>query len=295
MTLVISKGITLAKGFTWNETVWNPSMITTALWLDAADSSTVTTVSGNVSQWNDKSGNGRNASQSTSGNRPVYQSAAQNGLNAVRFTSASSQFMAAGTTSTWNFLHNGTSSSVFIVSKIRSTGEDPNTNHAVLDTGGASALETGWALIYDDRVSVSRNNAVVSNIRSGTSLGPALTVNQDVIIPGAYTILGTLLDADNATAADRLTIRLNGGTPFGGNTETTARSTGNSTHALQLGRIGFGGGSVYLTGDICEVLILNTHPTATNRQRIEGYLAHKWGLTANLPSDHPYKTVGPTP
>jgi hypothetical protein len=52
---------------------------------------------------------------------------------------------------------------------------------------------------------------------------------------------------------------------------------------------------VYLTGDICEVLILNTHPTATNRQRIEGYLAHKWGLTANLPSDHPYKTVGPTP
>jgi hypothetical protein len=276
-------------------TQWTPALITTAMWLDAADASTVTTVSSAVSQWNDKSGNGRNASQSTSGNRPVYESAAQNGLSAVRFTSASSQFMTAGTTSTWNFLHNGTSSSVFIVSRIRSTGEDPNTNHTLLDTGGAAAVETGWALLYDDRVSVSRNNAVASNIRSGTPFGPALTINQNIIIPGAYTILGTLLDADNATAADRLTVRLNGGTPFGGNTETTAPTTGNSTYALQLGRVGFGGGSVYLTGDICEVLILNTHPTATNRQRIEGYLAHKWGLTANLPADHPYKINPPAP
>jgi hypothetical protein len=46
--------LVLKKEFTWNETVWNPSMISTALWLDAADASTVTTVSGAVSQWNDK-------------------------------------------------------------------------------------------------------------------------------------------------------------------------------------------------------------------------------------------------
>ena len=25
----------------------------------------------------------------------------------------------------------------------------------------------------------------------------------------------------------------------------------------------------------------------------EGYLAHKWGLTANLPGDHPYKANEP--
>ena len=29
------------------------------------------------------------------------------------------------------------------------------------------------------------------------------------------------------------------------------------------------------------------------RQKIEGYLAHKWGLAANLPIDHPYKTFAP--
>jgi hypothetical protein len=31
-----------------------------------------------------------------------------------------------------------------------------------------------------------------------------------------------------------------------------------------------------------------------DRQRIEGYLAHKWGLVGSLPSGHPYKTAAPT-
>jgi len=42
------------------------------LWLDAADASSVTTVSGAASQWNDKSGNGRHATQTTANNRPAY-------------------------------------------------------------------------------------------------------------------------------------------------------------------------------------------------------------------------------
>jgi hypothetical protein len=33
--------------------------------------------------------------------------------------------------------------------------------------------------------------------------------------------------------------------------------------------------------------------TTADRQRVEGYLAHKWGLTANLPADHPYKNAAP--
>ena len=31
----------------------------------------------------------------------------------------------------------------------------------------------------------------------------------------------------------------------------------------------------------------------SQRLKIEGYLAHKWGLTADLPSDHTYKTDPP--
>jgi len=29
------------------------------------------------------------------------------------------------------------------------------------------------------------------------------------------------------------------------------------------------------------------------RQKMEGYLAHKWGTTDKLPSSHPYKFVTP--
>ena len=29
-------------------------------------------------------------------------------------------------------------------------------------------------------------------------------------------------------------------------------------------------------------------------EQAEGYLAHKWGLTSNLPVSHPYKNTAPT-
>lgn len=34
--------------------------------------------------------------------------------------------------------------------------------------------------------------------------------------------------------------------------------------------------------------------TVSHLQRIEGYLAWKWELQANLPTNHPYKNVVPT-
>ena len=39
--------------------------------------------------------------------------------------------------------------------------------------------------------------------------------------------------------------------------------------------------------------MLPSAPTQEQRQRIEGYLAHTWGLTANLPAGHPYKAAPP--
>tara|TARA_R110000824_G_scaffold44958_4_gene130449 strand:- start:5827 stop:6897 length:1071 start_codon:yes stop_codon:yes gene_type:complete len=46
-----------------------------------------------------------------------------------------------------------------------------------------------------------------------------------------------------------------------------------------------------------ELLIINgagsISPSAAERQLIEGYLAHKWGLEGSLPSGHPYETDPP--
>ena len=46
-------------------------------------------------------------------------------------------------------------------------------------------------------------------------------------------------------------------------------------------------------GAFAEVLIVEDVTTAT-RQKLEGYLAWKWGLEANLPIGHPYKSAAPT-
>jgi len=49
----------------------------------------------------------------------------------------------------------------------------------------------------------------------------------------------------------------------------------------------------YFDGKISELIIVPSVATTQDRQLIEGYLAHKWGLTSNLPVDHPYKSVVP--
>jgi hypothetical protein len=46
---------------------------------------------------------------------------------------------------------------------------------------------------------------------------------------------------------------------------------------------------------IHELLVYNTVLTIPERQRVEGYLAWKWGLNSKLPSTHPYFDVAPTP
>ena len=49
-----------------------------------------------------------------------------------------------------------------------------------------------------------------------------------------------------------------------------------------------------LNGIIYEILYFNTPLTLVNREKIEGYLAWKWGLQASLPAGHTYKSAAPT-
>jgi hypothetical protein len=47
-------------------------------------------------------------------------------------------------------------------------------------------------------------------------------------------------------------------------------------------------------GDIAEIIMISADFVTTDvRQRIEGYLAHKWGLAGKLAANHPYKNSPP--
>ena len=54
-----------------------------SLWLDASDSDTITHSAGFVSQWNDKSGNNRHASQAIGDKQPITSARTLNGLNVI--------------------------------------------------------------------------------------------------------------------------------------------------------------------------------------------------------------------
>jgi hypothetical protein len=45
-----------------------------------------------------------------------------------------------------------------------------------------------------------------------------------------------------------------------------------------------------LNGKVAEVLVFRNELGTDERQKVEGYLSTKWGLTGNLPADHPYKS-----
>ena len=52
------------------------------------------------------------------------------------------------------------------------------------------------------------------------------------------------------------------------------------------------GSALRLEGKLGEVVAINS-ALAADRERLEGYAAHRWGLTDLLPASHPYKSVAP--
>lgn len=70
---------------------------------------------------------------------------------------------------------------------------------------------------------------------------------------------------------------------------TTGVTTSGSTVTLQNARP-----SIQKETDIAEVVVIDQAWTTDDRQRIEGYLAWKWGLEGSLPVGHPYKLEAPS-
>jgi len=55
------------------------------------------------------------------------------------------------------------------------------------------------------------------------------------------------------------------------------------------------GNDTSMTGNISEIIMYNVPLSDSDRQKIEGYLARKWGLKSSLPADHPYLMIPPLP
>lgn len=72
-----------------------------------------------------------------------------------------------------------------------------------------------------------------------------------------------------------------------GNTENIGGNVGVTIGATNSG------GSLNENYHLAEWGCGNTTLSSSNRERLEGYLAHQWGLAGNLPAGHPYKSTPP--
>ena len=252
---------------------WTPAQLpTAAAWYDAADPGTMTIQNGNaVSEWRDKSGNDNHASQSTPSRMPVSGLANIGGLNAISFDPFNDQHLAAADHASLDLDASG-GANVFAVFNYTGYVNRGSGLNSIVSKGPMLAAGAAYG------IRLNTNNTLPFKAGDGfTCTPPDVLTSQDLIYSG------TRDDASMTASAHINGIqRATAG--------ATAISSDNSS-ALVLGG--------ELTTSRCadvrlgEVLIVPGLITTDDRQKTEGYLAHKWGMTANLPVDHPYKDAAP--
>lgn len=230
-----------------------------SVWFDASDSSTITLNGSAVSQWNDKSGNGYNASQITANNQPAYTSNARNGLAAVTFDGSNDSLVTSSFSDGW------TAFTSFIVYQ-------------------ATGIANGFCLLWTR--STDRQRAIVLNTSAGIgfpfSIRGHLNVNtQNDYDSTAYASFNTwyyLTSQWDGSASEK-------STAFTGRANGTNRpnqlSGGfvTSNVANTVLRIGNrSDGTRPVAGSIGEILVYSSSLSITDRDRVESYLKTKWGF-----------------
>ena len=262
----IAVGTATATGFSDVAISGYLTNLSPSLWLDAADADRVQTAVGTnrVVQWTDKSGNNRHATQGNTALQPAYQN------NAIVFTG--SHFLGNQSTQEVFNIREG---HLFVVYQ-----QTVNTvNSGIFNMRGDSGAD--WQSSRNFVLHPSADGGI-GVVGYSNNLVMDTAVNTTSLIMHSFERIGT---APNIGAKLR-----RHGTIVSQTTSNSFSTSFSSTYGLG-GRDN--GNTPYLQGRIHEVIHLNRVLSEGDRQIIEGYLAHKWGLVANLPTNHPYKSAAP--
>lgn len=239
---------------------WSPAVINTLAWYDAADAFTITSSSDIISEVKDKSGNGLNLTVITAGmTGPKTGRRTLNGLNVIDWDSAG-QFL-----ENTNFSHNQASTPLFIAVVFKA---DVDSNQDFIFAGTTStAVGDSMAL---RRLHTNNSFQVLGGSGTGTNI--AIDSGANTLLEGETYIVLSKLNSSNSH------IRIDGHFKKTGNIGT------NNLNSIKLG--GNSAGGLNLEGYIAEFIIFSD---MAEQENIEGYLAHKWGLTSKLPANHTHK------
>ena len=231
------------------------------LWLDGADTTTMTFSGSNVLTWLDKSPNSNTITRSGT---PTYSSS-NLGIGAISFNGTDAYFVNS------TLPVNLTDYSVFFVCQ-QTSYVNNSTGILVLTNGNSIDYASLNTFIY--AASMTSSNAY---FEWGNGAG--------FYRPTPYSLTPFSIYADVTSGSTKNFFR-------NGNllqTQTFANLT-SSLGFLVGARKESGTAAItrFFSGFIGEVIIFNRSLSTSERQNVDGYLAWKWGLQATLPSTHPY-------
>jgi hypothetical protein len=240
---------------------WHPKLLNELiLWADASDSSTVINSNSKVSRWEDKSGLANHFTQTVENNMPLFGVDKINDLNAL---SGDNTFM---TTNNNPFGASVSDAFVTMVVKIKNITD---CNFINLRGGGDNFNERWGGFV------VQSWNQLLFDV-SGVNSPYRLSANID------WNVSDQIIFSFYSTVTGSVQQVWKNGSLLIGDSNTDASLTDGGIRIGNLNGFALG-----------EVFIVNGQVSSHARIASEGYLAHKWGLSANLPSAHLYKNTAP--
>jgi len=263
-------------------TPWSPNTdITTVAWIDASDSSTYTRSGTGLTSVTDKSG----TYTIDIGSNVVTNSSTQNGLNVFDFD-GNGDYLQSSTNEAqvsngnhWAigvFRFEGTNSTQDTLWSYE-TNQSPKRDYAISSGNSSNSWPGELDLdgLFSNRISSTIGNVELWDDKS-------LTRNQYHIVACWFNKSG-----------NQIGVRVDGTNAF-----TPVNDYDNSLQTNQQLRLMRNRSSQELDGKLGEFFAVANIPGTsgtdlTHLIKAEGYLAHKWGLTSSLPSDHTYKNSAP--
>lgn len=262
---------------------WDPTAsITTRYHIDASDTSSYSHVANVLSSVTDKSGN----FSITIGGNPTRLTNALNGLNVWDFN-GNYDLTTTGEGAVTDVSGNHWAIGVFLADTVNDTQDSFYSfeNNTVSGTSKRDyAVSAGNASAFNGELDL---DALGSN-RISSTIGNLQAFDSAVSLD-AFHIVGTIFNK----TGNQISARVDGANAF-----TPVNDYDNAINQNQDIRVMRNRANERLDGRLAEFFVVGALPGTggtdiTEFEKAEGYLAHKWGLTANLPSDHPFKNVSP--
>lgn len=244
--------------------LWTPAALSwiDGIWYDMADTDTITVSNGRLVEVADKSGSGHNGFQDVAGKRPLYGASHYNDLPSATwdfFAGGGFKYMVVPVDGrVWNDLQ------IFHVGYY---DNDPQ-REAVIGLCRPETVGAGYML-------ASAQGSSLTVLQTGNTVGSYMHNGH----PDPWQTRGQVWGA----SAEQLGLIQ----------QLNVNMTNSMFSLLSLNGYGNSSGRFVYNGDVCEVIAFEGALAADDRQKIEGYLAHKWGFAHRLPSGHPYEGAAP--